>query len=118
MAAAGTRLVRVTDAVYAAVTGHVNWTLVTGDDDRVLLIDAGYPGDRAAVLAASDCVYVASPPASHLDHATAVLDAGKAAFLEKPLAVDPEAAGRYVGRLAALSGRAAVNFPFASSLAV
>lgn len=50
MAAAGTRLVRVTDAVYAAVTGHVNWTLVTGDDDRVLLIDAGYPGDRAAVL--------------------------------------------------------------------
>lgn len=74
--------------------------------------------DRAAVLAASDCVYVASPPASHIDHASAILDAGKAAFLEKPLAVDPEAGGRYVGALAALSGRAAVNFPFASSLAV
>ncbi|WP_374449936.1 Gfo/Idh/MocA family protein [Stella sp.] len=74
--------------------------------------------DRAAVLAASDCIYVASPPASHLDHAAAILEAGKAAFLEKPLAVDAEAAGRYVGALAALSGRAAVNFPFASSLAV
>ncbi|BBK36153.1 hypothetical protein STAQ_12310 [Allostella sp. ATCC 35155] len=74
--------------------------------------------DRAAVLAESDCVYVASPPASHLDHAAAILDAGKAAFLEKPLSVDDAAAGRYVGTLAALSGRAAVNFPFASSLAV
>lgn len=49
MAAEQTQLVRVTDTVYAAQTPHVNWTLVTGDDG-VLLIDAGYPGDRSAVL--------------------------------------------------------------------
>ncbi|MCB9440634.1 MAG: MBL fold metallo-hydrolase [Mycolicibacterium sp.] len=47
---AGNSLVRVTDTVYAAHTPHVNWTLVTGDN-AVLLIDAGFPGDRSAVLA-------------------------------------------------------------------
>src|SRR5690606_14659410 len=66
--------------------------------------------------AASDCAYVASPPATHLAHATAILDAGRAAFLEKPLAVDVGAAERLVA--GAAGARAAVNFPFASSLAV
>ncbi|BBK41334.1 hypothetical protein STVA_13540 [Allostella vacuolata] len=69
-----------------------------------------------ALVAASDCVYVASPPASHLDHAAAILAAGKAAFLEKPLAVDVAAAERLVA--GAAGARAAVNFPFASSLGV
>ncbi|OBJ50676.1 MBL fold metallo-hydrolase [Mycobacterium sp. 1423905.2] len=42
-------LVQVTDTVHL-VQGHaVNWTLVT-DDTGVLLIDAGYPGDREEVL--------------------------------------------------------------------
>ena len=31
--------------------------------------------DAAAIIAASDCVYVASPPASHLGHARAALAA-------------------------------------------
>ncbi|MEI6201058.1 MAG: Gfo/Idh/MocA family oxidoreductase, partial [Enhydrobacter sp.] len=44
--------------------------------------------DAAAIIAASDCVYVASPPASHLGHARAALAAGKRFFGEKPLAVD------------------------------
>lgn len=70
----------------------------------------------ADVIAASDCVYVASPPATHLLHAHAVLAAGKALFCEKPLAVDVAAAQAFVD--GAVSARAAVNFPFASSPAV
>ncbi|MCC7276558.1 MAG: Gfo/Idh/MocA family oxidoreductase [Alphaproteobacteria bacterium] len=69
-----------------------------------------------AVIAAADCVYVASPPATHLAHAEAAVAAGKAAFLEKPLAVDVAAARRFVA--GAGDARTAVNFPFASSLAV
>lgn len=72
--------------------------------------------DAAAVIAAADCAYVASPPATHLGHAANILAAGRAAFLEKPLAVDVDAAERLVA--GAAGARAAVNFPFASSLAV
>jgi len=71
--------------------------------------------DASQVVAASDCVYVASPPASHLDHACAALAAGKTVFAEKPLAVDVDAARAFVAQA---GDRGAVNFPFASSLAV
>ena len=43
-------LVQVTDTVHLARGHAVNWTLV-GDDKGIMLIDAGYPGDRADVLA-------------------------------------------------------------------
>ncbi|OBF24426.1 MBL fold metallo-hydrolase [Mycobacterium kubicae] len=43
-------LVQVTDTVHLAQGHAVNWTLVT-DDTGVMLIDAGYPGDREDVLA-------------------------------------------------------------------
>ncbi|CAH2601504.1 Gfo/Idh/MocA family oxidoreductase [Rhodovastum atsumiense] len=69
-----------------------------------------------AVVAAADCVYVASPPASHLGHARRALAAGRALFCEKPLAVDPADARAFVAEAGA--ARAAVNFPFASSFAV
>ncbi len=68
------------------------------------------------VVAAADCVYIASPPATHLAHARAALAAGKAVFCEKPLAVDVADAGRFLAEAA--GRRVAVNFPFASSLAV
>lgn len=42
-------LTRVTERIHVAQTPLVNWTLVTGDSG-VMLIDAGYPGDRADVL--------------------------------------------------------------------
>jgi predicted dehydrogenase len=71
--------------------------------------------DAAAVIAASDCVYIASPPAFHLGHARAAIAAGKSVFCEKPLAVDVEDARAFV---AEAGNRGAVNFPFASSLAV
>ncbi|MBN8888827.1 MAG: Gfo/Idh/MocA family oxidoreductase [Rhodospirillales bacterium] len=69
-----------------------------------------------ALIAAADCVYVASPPATHLEHAARALAAGKAVFCEKPLAVDVAAASGFVAAHA--GARAAVNFPMASSLAV
>ncbi len=71
--------------------------------------------DAAAIIAASDCVYVASPPASHLGHARAALAAGKRFFGEKPLAVDVADARAFV---AEAGDRGAINFPFASSPAV
>ena len=69
-----------------------------------------------ALIAGADCVYIASPPASHLDHARAALAAGKAVFCEKPLSVDVAAGQAFLASLG--TGRAAVNFPMASSLAV
>ncbi|MBW0019639.1 MAG: MBL fold metallo-hydrolase [Mycobacterium sp.] len=45
-----TELVQITDIVHLARGHAVNWTLVT-DDTGVVLIDAGYPGDRDEVLA-------------------------------------------------------------------
>src|SRR5476651_1427380 len=71
--------------------------------------------DAVAIVAASDCVYVASPPASHLGHARAALAAGKSFFGEKPLAVDVADARAFV---AEAGDRGAINFPFASSPAV
>ncbi len=67
----------------------------------------------AALIAASDCVYIASPPASHLPLAAAVLAAGRAVLCEKPLSADVAAARAFVA--AAAGARAAVNFPMATS---
>lgn len=50
MSARLVELVPVTERVHLARGEAVNWLLVT-DDSGVLLIDAGYPGDRADVLA-------------------------------------------------------------------
>lgn len=72
----------------------------------------------AELIAASDCVYVASPPAAHLEHARAALAAERALFLEKPLAVDLADARAFVAQARRAGLHAAVNFPFASSPAV
>ena len=80
------------------------------------LPDIGRADSAEAIIAGADCVYIASPPASHLLHATAALQAGRAVLCEKPLATDPLAARRFVAENQ--NARMAVNFPFASSLAV
>lgn len=72
--------------------------------------------DAASVIAASDAVYIASPPASHIALGQQVLTAGRALFLEKPLASDLVAARGFVA--GARGQRAAVNFPMASSPAI
>jgi predicted dehydrogenase len=70
------------------------------------------------VLADCDCLYIASPPATHLEHAGRALAAGRAVFCEKPLAVDVQQARDFVAAATKAGARAAVNFPMASSLAV
>lgn len=76
------------------------------------------PDGVGALIEASECVYVASPPTAHLDHARATLSAGRALFCEKPLAIDVERARAFVRDAEAAGMRAAVNYPFASSPAV
>ena len=87
---------------------------------RLQEIAPGLPmlGSAAEVIAACDVLYIASPPSSHIAHAEAAFAAGKAAFLEKPLASDLAAARRFVAAAEARGARAAVNFPMASSPAV
>jgi len=70
----------------------------------------------ASAMASADCVYIASPPASHLAYAEAALALDKAVFCEKPLSVDTMQAKRFIDVHG--HGRIAVNFPFASSPAV
>ena len=87
---------------------------------RLAEIAPGLPmlGSAAAVIAACDVLYIASPPSSHIAHAEAAFAAGRAAFLEKPLASDLVEARRFVAAAEARGARAAVNFPMASSPAV
>ncbi len=61
------------------------------------------------------CLYVASPPASHLEYAGQAFDAGLAVLCEKPLTLDFEAGRHSVARIAEQKLRAAVNFSLASS---
>ncbi len=84
--------------------------LVSGDGTR-----AARPGSARDAMEGADCVYVATPPATHLDYAEQALAAGKAVLLEKPLATDVPAADAFVRRHD--GARVAVNFPFASSFA-
>ncbi len=77
-----------------------------------MLVGAG------AVITACECLYVASPPASHLGLARAALAAGRAVLLEKPLSSDTADAQAFVAAAEAAGARAGVNFPMASSPAV
>lgn len=62
-----------------------------------------------------ECVFVASPPRFHMAQANLALDAGKAVFCEKPLAVDAAEARATIERIAREGHRAAVNFSLAAS---
>jgi len=71
-----------------------------------------------AVIAACECLYIAAPPAAHIPLAEAAIAAGRAVFIEKPLATLPAEARGFVARAEAAGARVAVNFPMASSPAV
>src|SRR3546814_3366945 len=71
-----------------------------------------------AVIAACDCLYIASPPAFHLNYARDAFAQGRAVFCEKPLAVDVAEAEAFVAEAEQTGARAAVNFPFASMAGV
>lgn len=102
---------------------HPSFTVVAGHDALVgtMAAVAGEFGFAPASSAEEllerddlDCVYVATPPVSHVPLGRAVLDRGLPLFLEKPLAVDLASAEELV-RLAEERGLPAVmNFPFAT----
>lgn len=60
-------------------------------------------------------IYIATPPAAHLQLSALGFDAGLAVFCEKPLSTDAEAARQCIARIERESQRAAVNFVLASS---
>lgn len=64
---------------------------------------------------AVDCLYIATPPATHEDLVRAVARAGKAIFCEKPLAATPASAKACVDAATSTGVPAAVNFPFATA---
>lgn len=73
--------------------------------------------DAAALVARDDidCVYIASPPASHARHVHAAFDRAKAVFCEKPLTVDDAEGAALVERAGSERRKAAVNFSLASA---
>lgn len=72
-------------------------------------------GSREELISESDCVYIASPPSTHLEHAEAAMSAGCAVLTEKPLAVSVAESEVFAGVAARAGMRTAVNFIFASS---
>ena len=81
-----------------------------------------YPGLRIAATAAEliatpglSCIYIASPPGSHLAYAHEGFDAGLAVFSEKPLTVDFAQGRKAIARIETERLRSGVNFSLATS---
>ncbi len=107
------------------IAAHPGFALAAAwDPDRAALdrLRAAHPataaaGDSRALVARDDvdCIYIASPPASHATHAHAAFDRGKAAFCEKPLTVDDAQGAALVARAEAERRKAGVNFSLATA---
>ena len=63
-----------------------------------------------------DLVYIATPPATHIEYARLAMNGGKAILCEKPLAVDLEETRSLVEEVKQSGIPNAVQFPFASDL--
>lgn len=70
---------------------------------------------RDELLNGSNCIYIASPPLTHLDHARTALSADCAVLTEKPLSVSIPESEAFAGMAGRDGARTAVNFIFASS---
>jgi predicted dehydrogenase len=95
------------------------WDPDDDDDARLAAIDGSARFARDAGDVAGDdkvdCLYIASPPSTHLAYADLAFDHGKAVFAEKPLAVDLASSRAAAARVERERRVAAVNFPFAAA---
>jgi predicted dehydrogenase len=112
----GQRMLRAAQDQAADVAEIVGVWDPSAEAMRTRFPDVPVASSPDSLIAQCECLYIASPPASHLVHARAAIAAGKAVFCEKPLATDVAAARHFVAEAAA--ARAAVNFPMASSFGV
>lgn len=105
--------------VAAAIRDHPSFSVGKSYDpnppldvsDIELVNDAAYVFDDPSI----DCVYIASPPASHAVLVAMATAAGKAIFCEKPLAASIADARACVDQVRSSGVAAAVNFPLASA---
>jgi len=74
-----------------------------------------HPNAQSLIESDINIVYIATPPLSHIEYSRMALQANKAIFCEKPLAVDVEAAQQLVDEINASGLPNAINFPFAST---
>jgi predicted dehydrogenase len=72
-------------------------------------------GASVATTRGVDVLYIATPPATHLEYAERGFDAGLAVLSEKPLTIDIAAARRTTARIEREGLKNAVNFSLASS---
>ncbi|WP_418317033.1 Gfo/Idh/MocA family protein [Piscinibacter sakaiensis] len=110
-----------------ALAAHPRFDVIAIWDPSPAALDAAQPlcpiARRATGIAdlvadpAVDLVYVASPPAHHLNAVQAALAASRAVLCEKPLAADTTQAGALRDAADAASRPTAVHFPFARSAA-
>ena len=116
----GTRLLRV--ALEEAGNQDIPALSALWDpsEEARAVLAAEFPGlpwvaNEADVIEAADCVYIASPPDSHLAHAQAAFGRNRAVLCEKPLSSDLEASRAFVAKAETDGVRAGVNFGFAST---
>jgi 1,5-anhydro-D-fructose reductase (1,5-anhydro-D-mannitol-forming) len=81
-------------------------------------IKTGASVEQVITAADVDVVYIASPPRSHKQYATAAANAGKTVFCEKPLGVDIPESRDLVEAVESTGVLNAVNFPFIDAQAV
>ncbi|MGO4571015.1 Gfo/Idh/MocA family protein [Microvirga sp. 2TAF3] len=91
--------------------------VIAGYDPSPVEIDVPRAKNVQDLIAdpAIDCIYVATPPATHEELVRAVADAGKAIFCEKPLSASPASAKACVEATLNAGVPSAVNFPFATA---
>ncbi len=106
--------------VAAAMQQHPSFIVCAGYDPYPPndVSDIALARDPASIFddPSINCVYIASPPASHAGFVAMATAAGKAIFCEKPLAASIVEARACVDQVRSSGVAAAVNFPFASAI--